>query len=86
MEAMFQHFIVIKNLGGAQASPVIRKTSTTMDVRIKYTSAAAAEKAASKLSVACRYRIVKDMTSDAYLQVPQDFEDYVMTYLNPKDY
>lgn len=57
-----------------------------MDVRIKYKSAAAAEKAASKLPVVCRYRIVKDRTTDAYLQVPEDYEDYVMRYLNPKDY
>lgn len=57
-----------------------------MDVRIKYKSAAAAEKAADKLPVACNYRIVKDRTTDAYLQVPEDYEDYVMRYLNPKDY
>lgn len=56
-----------------------------MDVRIKYKSAADAEKAASKLPVACRWRIVKDKTTDAYLQVPEEYEDYVMRYLNPKD-
>lgn len=44
-----------------------------MDVRIKYKSAAAAEKAADKLPVACNYRIVKDRTTDAYLQVPDQF-------------
>lgn len=83
---MHQYFIVINKQGGAQAPPVIRKTSTTMDVRIKYKSAAAAEKAASKLPVDCRYMIVKDRTTDAYLQIPEDYEDYVMRYLNPKDY
>lgn len=57
-----------------------------MDVRIKYKSAVAAKDAASKLPVSCRYMIVKDRTSDAYLQVPEDYEDYVMNYLNPKDY
>ena len=57
-----------------------------MDVRIKYKSAVAAEDAASKLPVACRYRIVKDRTTYAYLQVPEYYEDYVMRYLNPKDY
>jgi len=56
-----------------------------MDVRINYKSAADAEKAASKLPVACRWRIVKDKTTDAYLQVPEEYEDYVMRYLNPKD-
>lgn len=86
MEALLHYFVVINNLGGALASPVIRKTSTTMDVRIKYKSAAAAEKAASKLPVGCRFMIVKDRTTDAYLQIPEDYEDYVMRYLNPKDY
>ena len=57
-----------------------------MDVRIKYKSASAAEDAARKLPIACRWMIVKDRTSDAYLQVPEDYEDYVMRYLNPKDY
>lgn len=57
-----------------------------MDVRIKYKSAAAAEDAASKLPIACRYMIVKDNTSDAYLQVPESYEDYVMRHLNPKNY
>lgn len=57
-----------------------------MDLRFKYKSAAAAEDAASKLPASCRYMIVKDLTTDAYLQVPEDYEDYVMKYLNPKDY
>lgn len=56
-----------------------------MQVRIKYKSAADAEKAASKLPVACKWRIVKDYTTDAYLEVPESYEDYVMRYLNPKD-
>lgn len=57
-----------------------------MDVRFKYNSVAAAKDAASKLPASCRYMIVKDLTTDAYLQVPEDYEDYVMKYLNPKDY
>ena len=57
-----------------------------MDVRIKYKSAAAAEIAASKLPVGCRFMIVKDRTMDAYLQIPEDYYDYVMRHLNPKDY
>ena len=56
-----------------------------MNVRIKYKSAADAEKAAEKLPVACDYRIVKDRTSDAYLEVHESYEDYVMRYLNPKN-
>lgn len=57
-----------------------------MDVRFKYNSVAAAKDAARKLPASCRYMIVKDLTTDAYLQVPEDYEDYVMKYLNPKDY
>lgn len=56
-----------------------------MNVRIEYKSAADAEKAAERLPIACNYRIVKDRTTDAYLEVPEDYEDYVMRYLNPKD-
>ena len=56
-----------------------------MNVRIKYKSAADAEKAAEKLPVACDYKIVKDRTSDAYLEVPESYEDYVMRYLNQKN-
>lgn len=56
-----------------------------MNVRIKYKSAADAEKAADRLPIACNYRIVKDRTTDAYLEVPEDYEDYVMRYANPKD-
>lgn len=56
-----------------------------MQVRIRYRSASAAEEAASKLPVACNYRIVKDRTTDAYLEVPEDYEEYVMRYLNPID-
>lgn len=53
-----------------------------MYVRIKYESAAKAEEAASKLPVGCKWSIVKDRTTDAYLEVPEDYEDYVMKYLH----
>lgn len=55
-----------------------------MYVRIKYKSAAEAERAAEKLPVACKWSIVKDLTTDAYLEVPEDYEDYVMRYLKPE--
>ncbi|MDD6017195.1 MAG: hypothetical protein PUC18_13140 [Prevotellaceae bacterium] len=55
-----------------------------MQVRIKYKSAAEAERAAEKLPVACKWRIVRDRTTDAYLKVPEDYEDYVMRYLPPE--
>lgn len=60
------------------------KKEITMNVRIKYKSAAEAERAAEKLPVACKWRIVKDRTTDAYLEVPEDYEDYVMRYLPPE--
>lgn len=55
-----------------------------MYVRIKYKSAAEAEAAANKLPIACNWHILKDRTTDAYLEVPEDYEDYVMRYLPPK--
>jgi len=55
-----------------------------MQVRIKYKSAAEAERAAEKLPIACKWRIVKDRTTDAYLEVPESYEDYVMRYLAPE--
>ena len=57
-----------------------------MDVRIKYKSAKAAQDAASKLPIACRFLIVTDKTTDCYLQIPEKYEDYVMRYLNPNKY
>jgi hypothetical protein len=57
-----------------------------MDVRIKYRSAAAAERAAELLPCECRWCVVRDKTSDAYLQVPASYEDYVMRYLNPSKF
>ncbi len=57
-----------------------------MNVRIRYKSAAAAEDAASRLPIACKFSILKDRTTDAYLEVPEAYEDYVMRYLNPKDF
>lgn len=54
-----------------------------MQVRIKFKSAAAAEIAASKLPIAIqdKWRIVKDRTTDAYLEIPEAYEDYVNRYL-----
>lgn len=52
-----------------------------MQVRIKFKSAADAEKVAEKLPVNCSYRILKDRTSDAYLEIPESYEDYVERYL-----
>lgn len=55
-----------------------------MFARIKYPSAAAAERAAEKLPVDVKWYIRKDRTTDAYLEVPEDWEDYVLRYLSPE--
>lgn len=52
-----------------------------MHVRIKFKSAAEAEEAASKLPIACKWSILKDQTTDAYLEIPEDYEDYFNRYL-----
>lgn len=57
-----------------------------MFIRIKYKSAKAAEEAATKLPIDCDWRILRDRTTDAYLEVPESYEDYIFRYLNPKDY
>lgn len=54
-----------------------------MQVRIKYKSYAAAEAAYCLLPVSCKARIVTDRTPYAYLEVPEDYYDYVMRYINP---
>lgn len=50
-------------------------------VRFKFKSAKDAETAAMKLPIACKWKILRDCTSDAYLEVPEDYEDYVNRYI-----
>lgn len=57
-----------------------------MQVRIKYKSLANAEEAKSKLPIACKGTIVTDKTTNAYLEIPEAYEDYVMRYLNPNKF
>lgn len=52
-----------------------------MNVRFKFKSIENAEIAASKLPIACSWKIVKDRTSDAYLEVPEAYAEYVIRYL-----
>ena len=52
-----------------------------MYVRFKFKSAAEAENVAEKLPAACNWNILRDRTSDAYLEVPEDYEDYIERYL-----
>lgn len=52
-----------------------------MHVRFKFKSAAEAERVAEKLPVACKWQILRDRTTDAYLEVPEEYEDYIVRYL-----
>lgn len=52
-----------------------------MQVRIKFKSAADAERIAERLPASCSYNILKDKTTDAYLEIPEKYEDYVNRYL-----
>lgn len=56
-----------------------------MQVRIKFETAKEAEDVALKLPIACEWRIVRDRTTDAYLEVNEDYEDYINRYLLKKD-
>lgn len=56
-------------------------TISLMYVRFRFKSAAAAEEAAGKLPVGCKWTILRDCTHDAYLEVSEDYEDYVEKYL-----
>lgn len=52
-----------------------------MQVRFKFRSTAAAEDVALKLPVACKWSLLRDCTSDVYLEVPECYENYVSKYL-----
>lgn len=52
-----------------------------MDAQFRFKSAALAEEVAMKLPIACHWTIVRDYTTDVYLQVSESYEDYVERYL-----
>ena len=52
-----------------------------MNVRFRFKTAKLAEECASKLPVACSHQIVTDRTSDTYLEVSENYEDYIERYL-----
>lgn len=52
-----------------------------MMVRFKFPSVKDAETVAMLLPCACKWSILRDRTSDAYLEVSEDYEDYVNRYL-----
>lgn len=51
-----------------------------MNVRFRFSSAAKAEEIAMNLPIVCRWSIVKDRTTDAYLEVPESYEEYIERY------
>lgn len=55
-----------------------------MMTRIKFKSAAEAENVAGKLPIACKWYIRKDQTTDAYLEIPESYLEYVERYLLKK--
>jgi len=55
-----------------------------MQVRIKFSSKEAAEHARQKLPLPWEGRVLTDRTENAYLEVPESCEDYVMRYLAEK--
>lgn len=50
-------------------------------VRFKFKSVKDAEDAAMLLPVSCDWSILRDRTSDAYLEVPEEYEDYTKRYI-----
>lgn len=52
-----------------------------MNVRFRFKSFAKAEKVRSLLPVSCESRIIGDGTTDAYLEVPEEYEVYIESYL-----
>lgn len=52
-----------------------------MNVRFRFKSATLAEEAASKLPIACDWTLLKDKTTDAYLEFSDIYEDYFERYI-----
>lgn len=52
-----------------------------MQVRFKFKTAAEAERVAEKLPASCKWQILRDQTTDAYLEAPEYYEDYIERYL-----
>lgn len=52
-----------------------------MHVRFRFKTAALAEEAALKLPVACNWQLLRDQTSDAYLEFSDKYEEYFEKYI-----
>ena len=55
-----------------------------MQVRFKFKDLATLQKVAEKLPIDCKWTLLTDRTTDVYLEVPEDYEDYIERYLLPK--
>lgn len=52
-----------------------------MHVRFKFKDLTALQKVAEKLPIGCKWNLVTDRTTDVYLEVPEQYEDYIERYL-----
>lgn len=54
-----------------------------MQVRFKFKDLATLQSVAEKLPVDCKWELLTDRTTDVYLEVPEEYEDYIERYLLP---
>ena len=52
-----------------------------MVIRFKFQSVKDAEKAAKLLPIDCSWSILRDLTTDVYLEVPETYEDLIECYI-----
>ena len=52
-----------------------------MQVRFKFKDLTSLQKVAEKLPIACKWNLVTDRTTDVYLEVSEEYEDYIERYL-----
>lgn len=51
-----------------------------MNVRFRFKSAKLAQDVAVKLPGWCNWKILRDQTGDAYLEVSEEYEEYIYKY------
>lgn len=52
-----------------------------MNVRFRFKNLSKLEEVAAKLPIACKWTLVTDRTTDVYLEVSEEYEDYIERYL-----
>ena len=52
-----------------------------MHVRFKFKDLTALQNVAEKLPTDCKWNLLTDRTTDVYLEVPEEYEDYIERYL-----